>query len=284
MSLRRKVESTDLTYGLLDALKQIYCQPDPKVIKMIQAHARRETSPLAKDMLKSIVANAEIAAREEIPTCQDTGTVLLFLEVGERFGLIYTDIKSAVDKALEIGWRRYFLRRSMVEEPLFDRNFAPEKVPAVIHWEMNPGNQLKVTLGLKGGGAENMSLLKMMPATSSPEVIKETVVDAVVKAGGKPCPPVIVGVGLGGNFESCAILAKKALFEDLGRPHPDPRYAALEQDILAEINRWGRGVMGIGEGPTALAVHIKSAPCHIASLPLAVNMDCHAHRHTSFTI
>ncbi len=163
--------------------------------------------------------------------------------------LVDGTIENTIKAVLRLGWYRLNLRRSLVEEPLFERNIIPDSVPPVIHWEINSGNQIKVTMGLKGGGAENMSTLKMMPATSTVEQIKQAVVETVVNAGGKACPPVLVGVGIGGNYESCALMAKRALFEELGRAHPDPRYATLEKEILAEINRQGRGVMGMGEGP-----------------------------------
>ena len=284
MSLPRRIDSHDLFNAIRDGLNRIYCQPDPAVISMIRKLAIREQGHLAKDMLKAIVENADIAAREGIPCCQDTGTVVFFIEKGERAILVGGDIEDTINKVLRLGWYRLSLRRSLVEEPLFEREIIPDTVPPMIHWEVNTGNQINVTMGLKGGGAENMSRLQMMSATATVEQIKKVVVDTVVDAGGKACPPVIVGVGIGGNFESCAVMAKRALFEEMGRAHPDPRYAALEQEILTEINRWGRGVMGMGEGPSALAVHIKTAPCHIASLPLAINLDCHAHRHTSFTL
>jgi len=284
MSLERKIESSDIFTGVREGLQRIYCQTDPKVINMLRALLKKESSPLARDMLKAIIDNSIIAERDGIPTCQDTGTVVFFIEKGDRAVIINGDIESAIRKALKLYWYKLSLRRSLVEEPLFERKIIPEEVPPVIHWHVYDGNELKITMGLKGGGAENMSMLKMMPATSSVEDIKRAVVHTVVSAGGKPCPPVIVGVSIGGNYESCAVMAKRALFEDLGRRHPDKRYTALEREILAEINRWGRGVMGMGEGPTALAVHIKTAPCHIASLPLAVNLDCHAHRHYSFSL
>ncbi|HPN40440.1 MAG TPA: fumarate hydratase [Candidatus Cloacimonadota bacterium] len=284
MSVTRRIDAYDLFMAVKAGLNKIYCQPDPAVISKIAALAKKEKSPLAKDMLTAITVNAEIAAREGIPCCQDTGTVVFFIELGERAVLVDGTIENTIKAVLRLGWYRLNLRRSLVEEPLFERQIIPDTVPPVIHWEINPGNQIKVTMGLKGGGAENMSTLKMMPATSTVEQIKQAVVETVVNAGGKACPPVLVGVGIGGNYESCALMAKRALFEELGRAHPDPRYATLEKEILAEINRQGRGVMGMGEGPSALAVHIKTAPCHIASLPLAVNLDCHAHRHYSFTL
>ena len=278
------IDSALLYEKLVEALGQIYCRPDERVLKLIREYEANETHPLAKDMLQTILRNADIACAEGLPCCQDTGTPVLFIEKGEDLCLCGDDILSTIESALEEGWRKYHLRRSLVEEPLFERKIIKDRAAPVIHWEVVPGEGLKVKLALKGGGAENMAAHYMLPTSTDVDGIVAKVVEHVVGVGGQPCPPVIVGIGLGGNFESSAILAKKALLEPTGREHPYPRYAELEKKILSEINRQGKGVMGMGAGPTALAVQILTAPCHIASLPLAINLDCHAHRHTSFTL
>ncbi len=278
------VDSALLHEKLLEALGQIYCRPDETVLNLIREYEAKETHPLAKDMLQSILKNADVARQQSLPCCQDTGTPVLFIRKGEDFSLGDGDIFSTIEAALEQGWQKYHLRRSMVEEPLFERKIIQDRPAPVIHWENVPGNTLEVKLALKGGGAENMAAHYMLPTSTTAEEVVERVVTHVVNVGGQPCPPVIVGIGLGGNFESSALLAKRALLEPTGRAHPDVRYAELEQKILNEINRCGKGVMGLGAGPTALAVHILTEPCHIASLPLAVNLDCHAHRHTGFTL
>lgn len=280
----RFVDSAALHNKLIEALGQIYCRPDEKVLKLIRKYEAKETHPLAKDMLQTILENADVAQRESLPCCQDTGTPVLFIEMGEHFRLQDGDVLSVIDSTLEQGWQKYYLRRSMVEEPLFERKIITDRPAPVIHWEIVPGDGLLVRLTLKGGGAENMAAHFMLPPSTDEMEIVEKVVEHVIGVGGQPCPPVIVGIGLGGNFESSAILAKKALLEPTGREHPDARYAELEKKILTEINQRGKGVMGLGAGPTALAVHILTAPCHIASLPLAINLDCHAHRHTSFSL
>lgn len=280
----RFVDSALLHDQLIEALGQIYCRPDEKVLKLIRAYEAKETQPLAKDLLQTILKNADIACKEGLPCCQDTGTPVLFIRKGEDFCLRDNEIRSTIEAALEQGWQRYHLRRSMVEEPLFERKIINDRPAPVIHWEIVPGDKLELKIALKGGGAENMAAHCMLPTSTNEDGIVEKVVEHVVGVGGQPCPPVIVGIGLGGNFESSALLAKRALLEPTGREHPDPRYAKLEQRILSEINKRGKGVMGLGAGPTALAVQILTAPCHIASLPLAVNLDCHAHRHTGFTL
>ncbi len=280
----RFVDSALLHDKIITALGQIYCRPDEKVLKLIREFEAKETHPLAKDMLQAILENADVAQRESLPCCQDTGTPVLFIEMGEHFRLQDGDIRNTIDSALEQGWQQYHLRRSMVEEPLFLRKIIQDRPAPIIHWEIVPGDGLLVHLALKGGGAENMAAHFLLSPSSNEDQIVEKVVEHVVGVGGQPCPPVIVGIGLGGNFESSALLAKKALLEPTGRNHPDAKFAELEQKILNEINARGKGVMGMGAGPTALAVHILTAPCHIASLPLAINLDCHAHRHTSFKL
>lgn len=280
----RFVESQLLYDKLIEALAKIYVRPDEKVLQLIKDAKEKETSPLAKDMLQTILINADIASKEALPCCQDTGTALLFIQVGESFCLQDSSLQSTVEAALEDGWQKYNLRRSMVEEPLFERKIVQDRALPQIHWQIVPGDALHVKLALKGGGAENMAAHYMLPTSTSEAELIQKVVNHVVDVGGKPCPPVIVGVGIGGNFESSAILAKQALLEPTSRAHPDARLAEIEKRILEEINQRGKGVMGMGAGPTALAVHILTLPCHIASLPLAINLDCHAHRHTSFTL
>ncbi|NLK50472.1 MAG: fumarate hydratase [Candidatus Cloacimonetes bacterium] len=284
MRKRRIVPVSLLREKLLEAVGKIYCQPDAEVIRLIAEAAHRESNPLARDMLQSIVDNARYAIEDGTPCCQDTGSAVLFIEMGEDASFDEGNVTELICATLEEAWERYYLRRSIVEEPLISRRVLQNRVVPIIHWKLVPGDSVEVIVGLKGGGAENMSVQKMMPATATIDKVKEYIVEEVAKTGGRPCPPVIVGVGIGGNFEESALLAKRALFDPLGRKHPDKDYAALENDILTLINTRGRGVMGMGEGPTALAVHIRTKSCHIASLPLAINLDCHAHRHTRFVL
>ncbi len=284
MRIERKVEAKQLFDRLVLAVGDIFCQADQKVLDMIGQAAVQERNELAKDMLQSIVQNSLVAREQMLPSCQDTGTPVLFIRVGEDFRLINGSLKETIEQALEEAWQRYYLRRSLVEEPLFERKIIQHRAQPVLHWELVPGAHLELKLALKGGGAENMAALYMLPTSSKEDDIIDKVVAHVVQAGGKPCPPVLIGLGIGGNFEQAALLAKQALLEEMGRANPDIRYAELEHKILEKVNQEGKGVMGMGAGPTALAVHILHAPCHIASLPLAINLDCHAHRHTSFCL
>jgi len=239
-----------------------------------------EESPTGRDVLKQILANAEIAAAEQIPMCQDTGVAVVFLEVGQEVQIVGGYLYDAVNEGVKKGYTEGYLRKSMVRDPLARQNTG-DNPPAVIHTKIVPGDRLKITVAPKGGGSENMSALAMLTPAAGREGVKRFVVETVKKAGPNPCPPVVVGVGLGGNFEKAALLAKEALLRPLGEPNPEPDLAALEQEILNEINRLGIGPQGFGGRITALAVHVNAYPCHIASLPVAVNLNCHAARHKS---
>ncbi len=266
------------------AIAKIFCTPDPDLISAIRVALESETDPLPKDILSDIISNATLAGRDKIPTCQDTGSLVVFVEYGTAIHLGGADLTQVISQAATSAWQDLCLRDSIVGDPLLCRAVQSDPLPVIIHSEVVPGNILRVSLALKGGGAENMSVLRMFSPGASVTAIQDFVVDAAVSAKGLPCPPLILGVGIGGNFETCALLAKKALFRPLGQPHPLPAYAALEMDILADLNARGCGPMGMGGNTTALAVHILCAPCHIASLPVAVNIQCHSHRHSSFEL
>lgn len=284
MQSARFVDSADISRGIRDAIATIFCKADSDVIDSIRNSINSENHPIARDILRDIVSNAEISQTDLFPTCQDTGTLVVFVQYGSAVHLGGANLRETIETAASQSWQELYLRDSIVGDPLLDRCVVTSPMPVVIHTEIVSGTRLSFTIALKGGGAENMSTLRMFPPTTPPRDIQQYIIDSVVSAGGRPCPPVIVGVGIGGNFEQCAINAKKALFKPLTMPNDDSRYAAMEKSILMEINAKGSGAMGMGGETTALAVHIITAPCHIASLPVAVNIQCHSHRHTSFEV
>ncbi len=246
--------------------------------------AAREESLLGRSMLEQLLVNAGIAATDRVPICQDTGVAVYFVELGQEVRLTGGTLEEALTRGTAAGWKEGYLRNSVVEDPLFTRKNTGKNGPPVFHVELVPGDRLTITLAPKGGGSENMSRLAMMKPTLGPDAVADFIVETVVMAGGNPCPPVIVGVGVGGNFEVAPRLAKKALLRHVGEPHPDARYAAFEQKVLDRINASGVGPQGLGGRTTALAVHIETYPCHMASLPVAVNLNCHAARHATLEL
>jgi fumarate hydratase subunit alpha len=253
----------------------------PDVTTALERAAGQEESPLGRSILAQCLENAIVAARESLPLCQDTGIAVYFVEVGAEVRIDGGLLSDAIGAGTAKGYTEAYLRASIVADPLFDRCNTRDNTPPVIHWSMVPGDGLSITLAPKGGGAENMSALAMLTPAEGRAGVVRFVTDTVQKAGGNPCPPTIVGVGIGGSFEKAAILAKQALLREVGRPHADQRYAALESEILDKINSSGIGPQGLGGRVTALAVHIEAFPCHIASLPVAVNLNCHAARHVA---
>ncbi len=253
----------ELPADLLDALKR--------------AH-ERELSPQGREILGQCIENASIAAAELRPLCQDTGSALFFIKMGSECRITGGGIEDAVNEGCRQGYRDGYLRASIVEDPLFDRKNTMTNTPALLHLECVPGDTLTLTILPKGGGCENMSALAMLKPSDGKEGVVDFVVETVRKAGGNPCPPVIVGIGIGGTAETAALLAKKALLRDAGSFHKDIRYRRLEEEILDRINNTGNGPQGLGGVITALAVHVETFPCHIASLPVAVNLNCHAAR------
>jgi len=253
------------------------------VLSALRRGRERESCPLARSFFDQYLENAQIAASERMPLCQDTGFAVFFVEYGEEVQ-VEGGIVAAIDAGVREGYKRFYLRKSIVEEPLFERKNTADNTPAVIHFTPVPGDKVRIVLAPKGGGSENMSTLRMLKPSDGRSAVVDFVVESVRKAGGNPCPPVIVGVGLGGTFEKAAEIAKKALLRKAGTPHPDPRYAELEREILEKINATGVGAQGLGGDITALAVHVEYYPCHIASLPVAVNLNCHAARHAEVTL
>jgi fumarate hydratase subunit alpha len=238
----------------------------------------KEESPVGSGVLDQIVRNVALAREGSDPICQDTGFQVCFVELGSNVAVTGGQLNDAITEGVRRGSAEGFLRNSILGDPL-ERVNTGDNTPAVIHLEMVPGDALKITLAPKGGGSENMSRLAMLKPADGEEGVKRFVVETLSLAGGNPCPPVVVGVGIGGTFEKCAYLAKKALMRPVGSSHPKERYAKMEKELLEKINALGVGPMGLGGRVTALAVHIETYPCHIASLPVAVNLNCHAARH-----
>lgn len=254
------------------------------VAEKIEEFARKEDSPIGKEILEQILVNARLAAEEQMPMCQDTGVAVVLVELGQDVHIVGGDFVEAVNEGVRQGYRDGYLRKSMVYDPVFDRKNTDDNTPAIIHTDIVPGDFVKVTVVPKGAGSENMSEVRMMKPADGIESVKDFVVDRVKRSGGMPCPPIVVGVGIGGNFEQCAYLSKKALLRPLNVKNPNPRWNVVEEELLVRINKLGIGPMGLGGRTTALAVHILTMPCHIASMPVAVNLQCHAQRHKTAII
>lgn len=243
---------------------------------------KMEESPVGKEMFQQLKENARIARDEQVPICQDTGLAVVFVELGQEVHLTGGDFNAAVNEGVRQGYQEGYLRKSACH--CFSRANTKDNTPAMIYVEMVPGDKVKITVAAKGGGSENMSTVTMLTPSDGIEGVKKKVVEWVKQAGSNPCPPIIVGVAMGGTFEQTALLAKKSLLRPLGQKNPDPQLAALEDDLLVRINNLGIGPQGLGGRITALAVHVEMIPCHIASFPMAININCHAHRHKEAVI
>jgi len=247
------------------------------VLEALKRAQAAEESPIGAEILGRIIENAAIARTENIPLCQDTGMAVLFLEIGQDVHFEGGSLTDAIHEGVRLGYRDGRLRKSVLH-PITRVNTG-DNTPAVIHMEVVPGDRLKITMAPKGFGSENMSRVTLFPPSAGIQGVKDFVVQRVQESGGNPCPPIVVGVGLGGTFEKAALIAKKALLRPLGGANPDPLLAELEKDLLERINRLGIGPMGLGGRTTALAVHVNAYPTHIASIPCAVNIQCHSSRH-----
>ncbi len=257
--------------------------PEDTIATLKQAREAEE-SAVGRDVLDRLLENKDISAKERIPLCQDTGSAVVFLELGQEVHIVGGDLYAAVNEGVRQGYNEGYLRKSIVDQPYSARVNTRDNTPAIIHTDIVPGDKLKITVLPKGGGAENMSRLAMLPPARGRQGVIEFVVNAVEEAGSNPCPPVIVGVGIGGTAETTMLLAKKALLRKIGEPNPNREYAELEKEILQRVNNLGIGPMGYGGRTTALAVNIEVFPCHIASLPVAVNLQCHSARHKEAVI
>lgn len=254
---------------------------EPDILDGLLAARDRETSPLAKNILDLLLVNADIASREMIPACQDTGICTVFVTLGQEVEVL-GDLHAAIQEGVRLGYEEGYLRKSVCD-PVTRQN-TNTNIPAIVHVEVVPGDELQLAFLPKGCGSENMSGLKMLPPSAGIPGAVDYIVDTVVRAGSNPCPPVVVGVGIGGTFERAAFMAKKALLRPLDEPNEREDVARIEAELLARINEEGRGVLGLGGCNTALAVHVDTYPTHIASLPVAVNIQCHSHRHKKIAL
>ena len=275
----RDIEAQEITKTISRLFQEAnFFLPDD-VLACLKQVRETEESPVGQEVLDRILDNADISAKERIPLCQDTGTAVVFLELGQDAHIVGGDLYAAVDEGVRQGYNEGYLRKSIVRQPYSGRVNTKDNTPAVIHTDIVAGDRLKIVVMPKGGGAENMARLAMLRPASGRQGVIDFVVNAVDEAGSNPCPPVIVGVGIGGTAEKAVLLAKRALLRKVGEPNPDADVAELEKEILHRINNLGIGPMGFGGRITALAVHVEVFPAHIASLPVAVNLQCHSARH-----
>ena len=275
----RKIEAKEITQTVSQLFKEAnFFLPDD-VLASLKKAKEAEESPVGREVLDRILENADIAAKEQMPLCQDCGVAVVLLELGQEVYVTGGDLYAAVNDGVRQAYDEGYLRKSMVQQPQSARVNTKDNTPAVIYTDVVPGDKLKITVLPKGGGAENMTRLAMLTPSRGRQGIIDFVVNAVDEAGSNPCPPVIVGVGIGGTAEKTLMLAKRALLRKVGEPNPDAEVAELEKEILKRINNLGIGPMGYGGRVTALAVHIEVFPSHIASMPVAVNLNCHSARH-----
>lgn len=277
MATRIKISASEITEQVARLCMDANFNLNKDVLDALMNSYEAEGSPVAKEIFAELLENAKIARTCQMPLCQDTGVAVIFVEIGEGVEIIDGHLYDAIHEGVRKGYKEGFLRKSMVADP-FNRINTRDNTPAIIHTEIISENSLKISLMAKGGGCENMSRIAMLTPAEGREGVIHFVVDTVKRAKANPCPPIIVGVGIGGTFDYAALLAKKSLLRPLGTRQADPDSASLEQEILERINNLGIGAQGLGGWITALDVHVERYPCHIASLPVAVNLDCHAHR------
>lgn len=276
----RIIKDTDIKNAVKALFISLNCEIGDDITNALENALNVEESDTAKAVLTQLLTNNKIAREEQIPICQDTGMAILFVEYGDKV-TIDGDFTQAVNDGVREAYIDGFLRKSVVDDPVFDRKNTNDNTPAVIHTKIVSGETLKITAGCKGFGSENMSKTKMLPPSAGVEGVKAFVLDTVKTAGPNPCPPIVVGVGIGGTFEQAAVMSKKATFRRADSENQDSRYSALEKELLCEINKMGIGPAGLGGKTSALCVNIEYAPTHIASIPVAVNICCHAARHKS---
>lgn len=279
----REISAAQITDAVVKLIYEASYNIDPSIENAVKCGIEKEITPAGKNVLEQIAKSYEVARDEQIAICQDTGMAVFFIEVGQEVH-IDGNFEDAINEGVRVGYRDGYLRKSVVAEPMFNRVNTKDNTPAVIHLRLVPGDQIHIFFTAKGFGSENMSAIKMFPPAAGVEGMKKFVIDTVANAGPNPCPPVIVGVGVGGTFEQAAQVAKRMTARAVGSHNADPRYAALEDELLEKINKLGIGPAGIGGAVTALAVNIDYRPTHIASMPVAVNMCCHCARHAETTI
>ncbi len=275
----REIAAEDITKAVARLCKEANFFLGEDVLSALKKARKEEESPAAINVLDQIIENVDIAAKEEMPLCQDCGLAIIFVELGQDAHIKGGDLYEAINEGVRKGYSEGYLRKSVVKQPFSARMNTKDNTPAIIHTEIVKGDKLKITVATKGGGSENMSRFTVFkPAQGRPAVV-EFVVKAVEEAGSNPCPPTIIGVGIGGSAEKAMYLAKKSLLRKVGEPSPDKEVAELESELLKRINATGVGPGGVGGRFTSLAVHVETHPSHIASLPVAVNIQCHSARH-----
>ena len=278
----REVQASEITRAVRDLFIDANCNLGEDVLAAFDRAIERDESPVAKEVLRELKENARIARDEQSPICQDTGLAVLFVEIGQDVHVVGGDLRAAINEGVKKGYGEGYLRKSACHP--FTRANTKDNTPAVIHFDIVPGDQVRIVAVPKGGGAENMSRVDMLSPSAGLEGIKDFIVKRIEASGSNPCPPTVVGVGIGGTFERSALLAKKALVRKIGERNADPELAKIEVEVLARINKLGIGPMGYGGNTTSLDVFFEVEPCHIASLPVAVNVQCHAARHKEAVI
>lgn len=280
----RTIQSTEITQAVKDLFIQANFDIGDSVFKTLEDSMNKEKSQLGKSILEKIYENNTLAKKEGIAICQDTGMSVVFIDIGQDVHIEGTYINDAIHEGVRQAYQEGYLRKSVVKDPLFERVNTKDNTPAVIHTTIIPGDKVHIEVMPKGFGSENMSTLKMFAPSVGIEGVKQFILDAVEKAGPNACPPMIVGVGIGGTFEYASLIAKKAVLRGTDHPHPDPRYRELEEELLTKINKTGIGPAGLGGLTTAFAINIEVYPTHIASIPVAINISCHASRHASIEL
>jgi fumarate hydratase subunit alpha len=275
----REVNTEEIRKTVKDLFLNINYDIGEDVIAALKKGLETEESETGRAVLEQILKNNKIATDERIAICQDTGFSIIFVKLGQDVRLVGGDFNEAINQGVREAYEEGYLRKSVVDDPLFDRTNTKDNTPAIVYLQMVPGDKIHIEVTAKGGGSENMSAMKVLTPSQGEQGVRDFVVSAIEKAGPNPCPPLVVGVGIGGTIEKCALLSKKATLRKLGEHNPDPRYSQLEKDLLEEINKLGIGPGGFGGRVTALAVNIEYFPAHIASLPVVVNTCCHAARH-----
>ncbi len=275
----REITAVEIAGNVAQMCQEANIYLGDDVLQALKSSLEVEESPTGKEVLQQLIENVDIARSEQIPICQDTGFAVFFVEWGQELHLTGGTLEEAIHEGVRQGYREGYLRKSIVDDPLYERKNTGDNTPAVIYTTIVSGDKVKITFAPKGGGSENMSAVKMLKPSDGEKGVVDFVVNHIKTAGPNPCPPIVVGVGIGGTFDKVAVQAKKALLRPVGQPHPDPAFAELEQKILTEINKLGIGPQGFGGRITALAVHIETFPSHIASMAAAVNINCHACRH-----
>ncbi len=281
--MANNVHVNKVTESIREMVKQCNYTLSPDVKKKLDEYHNQEQWPLAKEILGQIIENSDIAHQDQVPICQDTGMVVVFMEIGQDVSFVGGNLIEAINEGVRLGYEEGYLRKSVVKDPL-NRENTKDNTPAVIHTEIVEGEKVKITVAPKGFGSENMSRLKMLKPADGREGVIDFILETITQAGGNPCPPIIVGVGIGGTMEKAALMAKKAAVRSLEEPNQNPYYQQLEKELLEKVNSLGIGPQGFGGHTTALAVNVEYYPTHIAGLPVAVNINCHVTRHISKVI